>query len=320
MEEPTDFYAFYNRVLRPEIARVEPLRQQTVTKAWVIGILTAIGTAVWIMIAGHLVGWDSSFAYYSYIIPAGIGLVAWDPVKRKYRDAYQLELVTAIIRRYNESFEYDRDEAVSEVAFTDSGLFPRYSKSNDPHCRGTDRVSGKIGVTPFEFSDLEASIPNGKSREQIFKGVFFVADFNKYFSGETFVTSRHAFFSSGPETPPGEVVTLEDPEFERMFATHSTSQIEARYILSPALMRRILHFAQQSRAPIAIAFSGTSMFIALFNRSTKLEPVLWQTLHKPGLFFGIWANLEFLCGIVDEMDLNTRIWTKGAPAAEQLPP
>jgi hypothetical protein len=62
------------------------------------------------------------------------------------------------------------------------------------------------------------------------------------------------------------------------------------------------------------------MFIALFNRSTRLEPVLWQTLHKPGLFFGIWANLEFLCGIVNEMDLNTRIWTKGAPAAEQLPP
>ena len=62
------------------------------------------------------------------------------------------------------------------------------------------------------------------------------------------------------------------------------------------------------------------MFIALFNRSTKLEPVLWQTLHKPGLFFGVWANLEFLCGIVDEMDLNTRIWTKGAPVAEQLPP
>lgn len=320
MDQPTDFYAFYNRVLRPEIARVEPLRKETVTKAWVIGILTVIGTVVWIMIVGRLVGWDSSFVYYSYIIPAGIGLVAWDPVKRRYRDAYQLELVTAIIRRYNESFEYDRDDAVGEVALTDCGLFPRYLNGDDRHCRGTDRVSGKIGVTPFEFSDLDASIANGKTRTQIFKGVFFVADFNKNFSGETYVTSRHAFFSSGPETPPGEVVTLEDPEFERLFATHSTSQIEARYILSPALMRRILFFAQQSRTPIAIAFSGTSMFIALYNRSTKLEPVLWQTLQKPGLFFGIWANLEFLCGIVNEMDLNTRIWTKGAPAAEQLPP
>lgn len=319
MEAPTDFYAFYNRVLRPEIARVEPLRKQTVTKAWTIAILTVIGTMVWIMIVGRLVGWDSSFVYYSYIIPAGIGLVAWDPIKRKYRDAYQLQLVTAIIKQYNPSFSYDRDAAVSEVAFTDSGLFPRYLSSDDRRCRGTDRVCGKVGVTPFEFSDLDVSIPNGKTREQIFKGVFFVADFNKNFSGETFVTSRHAFFSAGPETPPGEVVTLEDPEFEAMFATHSTSQIEARYILSPALMRRIVVFGRQSKKPIAIAFSGTSMFIAMYNASTRLEPVLWQTLQKPGLFFGIWANLEFLCGIVNEMDLNTRIWTKGAPAAEQLP-
>lgn len=319
MDEPTDFYAFYNRVLRPEIARVEPLREETVTTAWVIAILTVIGTVMWIAIVGRLVGWDSTLAFYSCIIPVGIGLMAWDPVKRKYRDAYQLKLVTSIIQRYNESFEYDRDEAVGEAAFTDCGLFPRYLGSDERHCRGTDRVSGKIGVTPFEFSDLDASIQNGKSREQLFKGVFFVADFNKNFSGETFVTSRHAFFSAGPETPPGEAVTLEDPEFESMFATHGSSQIEARYILSPALMRRIVYFAKQSKKPIAIAFSGTSMFIAMYSASTKLEPVLWQTLQKPSLFFGIWANLEFLCGIVNEMDLNTRIWTKGAPTAEQLP-
>jgi hypothetical protein len=319
MDEPTDFYDFYNRVLRPEIARVEPLRKQAVAKACVIAILAVIGTVVWALTVGRLLGWDNGIVDDSCVIPLFIGVGVWGPIRRKYRDDYQLKLSTAIIKQYNASFSYDRNAAVSEVAFTDSGLFPRYLKGEGRHCCGTDWVSGKIGVTPFEFSDLDASIQNGKSREQLFGGVFFVADFNKNFSGETFVTSRHAFFSSGPETPPGEVVTLEDPEFESMFATHSTSQIEARYILSPALMRRILYFAQQSRTPIAIAFSGTSMFIALFGRSTKLEPVLWQTLQKPSLFFGIWANLEFLCGIVNEMDLNTRIWTKGAPAAEQLP-
>lgn len=319
MDNPTDFYAFYERVLRPEIARIEPLREQTVTRAWVITIATVTGTAMWAMIAARLLGWDGSFVYYSCVIPVGIGLAVWRPVWSRYRDDYQLKLIAAVIRQYNDAFEYERNAAVGEVAFTDCGLFSSYANSDDRHYRGADRVSGKVGVTPFEFSDLDASIHSGKSRREIFKGVFFVADFNKNFSGETFVTSRHAFFSAGPGTPPGEAVTLEDPEFERAFATHSTSQIEARYILSPALMSRIRHFGEQSRTPIAIAFSGTSMFIAMYNRSTKLEPVLWQSLQKPSLFFGIWANLEFLCGIVNEMDLNTRIWTKGAPAEERLP-
>ena len=273
------------------------------------------------MIVAHLLGWDGRFVCYSCIIPLGIGLMVWGPVWQKYRDDYQLKLITAIVQRYNESFSYDRNAAVGEAAFTDCGLFASYLNGDDRHYHGADRVSGKIGVTPFEFSDLDVSTAAGKSRHEIFKGVFFVADFNKNFSGETYVTSRHALLhlSAAPETPPGEVVTLEDPEFETPLATHSTSQIEARYILSPALMRRILYFAEQSRTPIAIAFSGTSMFIAMYNRSTRLEPVPRQSLQKPSLFFGIWANLEFLCGIVNEMGLNTRIWTKGAPAAEQLP-
>ncbi len=318
MDSPTDFYAFYNRALRPEIARVEPLRRETLTYFWVITILTLVGIVIWYA-AVYRLSESGPVSFDSCIVPAGVGIAVWSKKWSTYRDAYQLKLVAAIVHQYNASFEYDRDDGVGEAAIIDCGLFPKYLGDDNRRCKGADRVSGTIGQTPFEFSDLDVSVGGGKQTRQLFKGVFFVADFNKNFSGETFVTSRHAFFSAGPETPPGDVVTLEDPEFERMFATHSTSQIEARYILSPALMRRILFFAQQSRTPIAIAFSGTSMFIALFKRSTKLEPVLWQTLQKPGLFFGIWANLEFLCGIVNEMDLNTRIWTKGAPAAEQLP-
>lgn len=310
-DHPTDFYAFYNRVLRPEIVRIEPLRRETLTYFWVITILTLVGIVIWYVAVSRLFETDS-VSFYSCIVPAGVGIAAWSKKWSAYRDAYQLKLVAAIVHQYNASFAYDRDDGVGEAAIIDCGLFPRYLGDDDRHCKGADRVSGTIGQTPFEFSDLDVSVGSGKQTRQLFKGVFFVADFNKNFSGETFVTSRHAWLR-GPETPPGEVVKLEDPQFEAAFATHSSSQIEARYILSPALMSRIVHFGQQSKAPIAISFSGTSMFIAIFGGSTRLEPVLWQTLQKPSLFFGIWANLEFLCGIVNEMDLNTRIWTKDAP-------
>lgn len=316
MDGHPDFYPFYNRVLRPEISRIEPLRQQTVTRLCVITIATLAGAVLWALIMSRLLGEFDRLVLYSCVVPVAIGAGIWAPIWSRYRDEYQLKLIVAVVRLYNESFEYDRDDAVGEVAFTDCGLFPRYLESDSRHYKGTDRVAGKIGQTPFEFSDLDVSIKNGKNSNHLFRGVFFVADFNKNFSGETYVTSRHLFLhlGSGPATPPGEVVKLEDPEFEAAFATHSSSQIEARYILSPALMRRILHFGQHSRTPTAIAFRGTSMFIAMYHTSTKLEPVLWQTLQKPALFFGIWANLEFLCGIVNEMDLNTRIWTKRADA------
>ena len=319
MENHPGFYAFYNRVLRAEVVRVDRLRQETLTGLCVIAVATLVATVVWSVIICRLSGLSplDRLVFLSYLIPIGVGGAISGPPWKKYRDTYQLNLIVAIVRHFNASFIYDRDDSVGEVAFIQSGLFRRDENRDGRQCHGTDRVSGKIGDTAFEFSDPGVSVPSGKSRKQVFRGVFFVADFNKNFSGETFVTSRHALLhlSLVPETPSGEVVKLEDPEFESTFATHSSSQIEARYILTPALMRRILHFSQQSKAPIAIAFRGTSMFIAMYNLSTKLEPVLWQTLLRPSLFFGIWANLEFVCGIVNEMDLNTRIWTKSAQPA-----
>src|SRR6185312_5036800 len=169
MDNHTDFYAFYNRVLRPEIARIEPLREQTVTRAWAIAIATVLATAAWAMLAARLLGWDGSFVYYSCVIPVIVGLMVWGPVWSKYRDDYQLKLIAAIVRLYDESFDYDRDAAVGEVAFTDCGLFPSYLNGDNRHYGGRDRVSGKVGVTPFEFSDLDASISAGKSRREIFK-------------------------------------------------------------------------------------------------------------------------------------------------------
>ena len=40
----------------------------------------------------------------------------------------------------------------------------------------------------------------------------------------------------------GELVKLEDPEFEKSFVVYSGNQTEARYILSTSLMRRILDY------------------------------------------------------------------------------
>ena len=39
-----------------------------------------------------------------------------------------------------------------------------------------------------------------------------------------------------------DVVKLEDPEFEKEFVVYAHDQVEARYVLSPSLMRRLLEF------------------------------------------------------------------------------
>jgi hypothetical protein len=40
------------------------------------------------------------------------------------------------------------------------------------------------------------------------------------------------------------------------------------------------------------------------------EDRLFRTLLKPSIYETYWNDLDLLTGIVDELNLNTRIWTK----------
>ena len=79
----------------------------------------------------------------------------------------------------------------------------------------------------------------------IFQGVFMIADFNKKLKYYTkVIESSGDFFAKIFYNRTK--VELENPVFEKIFNTYSKNQIEARYILSPAMMERILEFRKQS--------------------------------------------------------------------------
>jgi hypothetical protein len=108
----------------------------------------------------------------------------------------------------------------------------------------------------------------------------------------------------------GDLVKLEDPEFEREFVVYGSDQIEARYILSPALMQRIMEFKNKVGTKVHLSFVRSWVNIAI-----PFERDLWETslLGKALDFKQIGEyhrDLELAFGIVEDLNLNTRIWTK----------
>ena len=101
--------------------------------------------------------------------------------------------------------------------------------------RSEDLICGKIDKTSFICSEIIAEekrvTTDSKGRRQehwidIFRGFFFIADFNKNFQGQT-VVFRNSWFklNLGKQR-----VKLENPNFEKQFDVFSTDQVEARYI------------------------------------------------------------------------------------------
>lgn len=108
----------------------------------------------------------------------------------------------------------------------------------------------------------------------------------------------------------GQLIKLEDPEFERMFAVYGDDQIEARYILSTSLMERMLNFRKDTGKAIQFSFVGSKIYIAIPYTKKLFEPKIFNTLLDFEPVHKYFKDLQLAIGVVEELNLNTRIWSK----------
>jgi hypothetical protein len=239
---------------------------------------------------------------------------------RDYRRLFKNAVIEKIVKFIDEGLTYSKFGKVSQSLFKMSGIFQK----NIDKYSGDDHVSGTIGKTRVEFSELYTayetrSSKGGKQEHTIFKGLFFMADFNKHFKGNTVVLPDTAekllghvgtLFQSMNKMR-GDLIKLEDPEFEKLFAVYGNDQIEARYILSTSLMKRIVDFQEKTGKRIYLSFVGSKVFVAIPYQKDLFEPRVFRTILDFAPVQKYFEDLKLVVGIVDDLNLNTRIWTKG---------
>jgi hypothetical protein len=189
---------------------------------------------------------------------------------------------------------------------------------------GEDFVAGVQGATRFQFSELRVSARRGKKEapRPVFRGLYFVADFNRSFRGETILLPDRAerllgSFGRALQRLGGvgrgaSLIELEDPALERLFSVYATDPVEARYVLSPGLMERIVRFRENSGAPLRISFVDESVHIAFPLETDLLEVGLHEATLDEAKVRGWLGQLGLALGIVEDLDLNTRIWSKAS--------
>ena len=246
--------------------------------------------------------------------------IYFGPVKayKAFHQAFKQNLIRAIIQFIDPSLNYDHTRCVSQSTFEYSNIYQDYINRYN----GDDCVWGNIGQTSIEFSEICARKVEGSGKERkevtIFKGLFFIAEFNKNFNGETYVLTDFAqslFGSFGQRlqsmdfTRPA-LVKLEDPEFEKAFVVHSSDQVEARYILSTSFMERMLQLKKKMGTRVQCSFKSSKIYMAIpMNKGFLAPPVFGSMLNLKNIeeYF---SDLKLLIEMVEDLNLNTRIWSK----------
>ena len=265
------FGLFYNETLRPALEGFETQRRDILARtgkaaAALFGVALVAGLfgggAWWIGMAIAAIGTGLAFAIF----------------RGDWAQRFKSAVVPLILDHLAEGLTYDPLAFVGMDGFLSSRLCER----RIDRYRGEDLVTGRIGATEVAFSEIHAEhreeYTDSKGRRHtrwvtLFRGLFFVGDFNKHFDGFTVVVPDTAermlgswlgnMLQKANFGRSGELIKLEDPEFEKVFAVYGSDQVEARYILTPALMRRLLDFRNRTGRDVSVSFAESCVFVAV---------------------------------------------------------
>lgn len=323
MDAPETFDEYYEPAVKPVLVRYERKR-----KTICLVLLALVIVAPIVLIGLMLAVARLDIPIIS--VPVFLGLVAiaasvWHVMWRQYVSRFKTDVVGTIVRLHSPHLRYAPKEYVGKDRFLESLIF----QQRIDRYHGKDLVRGKIGLTELAFSWIHAEFKTTKTDKKgkehtkwhtIFRGLFVIADFNKDFKGATVVipdTTACIFGSVGRTilgivtARPGKLVKLEDPEFEREFAVYGEDQVEARYVLSPALMERIRSYRKKIGTDMHISFVHSNIYVAIPVNGDTFEPCLFRSIVNRSLARRCFEALEQGTGIVEDLDLNTRIWSKG---------
>jgi hypothetical protein len=276
---PKDFAFFGERfdgAIRPQLAaregdRVNAIKKQQSFTFWGI-LLFIVASGVSLAAFQHPIGVVLGAA-------CGFGLYAWGSadINRLAKET-KLMLVEPVTSQFGMAYEL-APATVDINRHLALGLVPRWDRASYE-----DKLTGTRSDAPFEFFEahLEERRTETDSRGRtrttwvtVFRGQCLAVKFMKQFSGITKVYRDMGmlnFFAKLGQLGQGQHVKVEDPVFEKAFEVYSTDQVEARFILTPDFMERLLGLERTFQGKqLRCAFAGGEMFLAVEGKNL-LEP------------------------------------------------
>lgn len=226
---------------------------------------------------------------------------------QKYlRFRYKKHVLQKAIGFYFEDFEYIARQKIAKPVLIESKLFPNHIDN----IYGEDFMRFTLGKVKMMFCETSVY----KNRDSlVFNGVFITSSFNKYFNSETFVIARKSstFFQRIFKQWDGDIqeVKLEDSIFDKKFQTLANDQTEARYILTPVMMERIVSYGEKVGKDMSLSFVKNRMYCSIPIVKDLFEPSITKPIDLSFVSKSIEPVLLFT-DIVTDLDLNLRIWSK----------
>jgi hypothetical protein len=199
-------------------------------------------------------------------------------LERRYRRQYKDTVLPQLASDLGElTYRETSSERVVELGA--DRMLPDYDRID-----ADDRISGRHAGLPIEIIEVRLKKRINKKTRVVFDGLLVGIELPRQLSGTTLIATDRGTWErfktrwSGGEMEP---VELEDQEFEQRYDVHSTNQIEARALLTPAFMERFVALASKSHFALPGAIADRNRLVVAMPKRFGMRdlfepPAYWQ--------------------------------------------
>lgn len=288
-----DFPRVYQDELRPALKAREADRQeaakQSVRWSWIGGMIAVVGALL-----GFLLFRVPQLAIVAGVIGFAVHGAGRGPLNRIGKQAKAL-IVDPVASRFGMQFDAEPGNQQTIFEIQEAGLVSRWDRS-----AFEDRLTGSRHGVDFEFFEAHleerrrTTDSGGRTRTRwvtTFRGQCLRFKFHKTFHGRTYVLRDAGILNRFSGRRGLERIRLESNVFEKAFEVYSNDQVEARFLLTPDLMQRLIDLEK--------VFHGGGLRCA-FQNGELLIALEGGDLFEPGSMFTPLDNPERVRELLDD--------------------
>ncbi|MGQ1945511.1 DUF3137 domain-containing protein [Geofilum sp. OHC36d9] len=307
-DKTKNFDDFYNRIY-PKLEEIEGLRSLAAKKVRNIYTFGKIGVVVSVLL---FFIFQFGFALIISIVFAAtfFGMLS-GRVRRAFKELgplFKRDVIENLLDYFYDEVRYIPRQRMSAGILRKSLLF----KKTVYRSTGDDFTECRIGDTNICFSEVQAY---SKSNYYFFNGIFVAVEFNKIFTSKTIVIPNSSIsvfrkirMNIFGTMDNASMVVLEDVLFNKEFDVISEDQVESRYLLSTSLMQRLIDFKIKVNKDVSFSFIDNWLYVAIPTKVNLFEISLEKPVTDNDFIRSNYEYFQLLTGLVEDLDLNTKIW------------
>ena len=292
------FARLYAARIEPCFADNEADRQKAVKTFYGRGL---IGACIAIAATLIMAYWSQDLRFSLITAIAGavwVGWYAYSPLQ-KIGARVKIQSLTSIAEAMSATYDLGGFDPPALARFRALNLLPGYNRS-----QFEDLFTGAHRGASYDFYEahLQQHRSTGKSSSTVtvFRGQLIRLKFPRNFSGVTVVRRDAGVFNALGGFGELKRVGLVDPKFEKVFEVYATDQVEARFLVHPAFMERLLDLeAGLHGKRLRCAFENGDLLIAIEGGNLFEIGSLFKPLVDPARARKIVTDLSSVLRVID---------------------